>query len=656
MSPCPIQKTISCDLYCCDYINVQFLPYDNGLGDCCWTAEITKDESICDFTGKTIGVNVYDGGVLKTPNPPKNEYCFGSSQSTDITYKITIDGAECTERETTLTCDDCSLISIVVDDPTVGDECCHEFTVNVDPSLAKIHRNIKIFKASELPENDIDKVDSRNPHIVFQSVVNWMKKGKICHYSAVGADYIAVIYDRDRNILCEKLFSIPGCSCECPQDLNNILDVDMYNGPGSDCEDQQCRVNISLKDKVDLSCFDKFEMAQVFTGTGLGGIVTPLTDLVNFDATFEGGICIVSGEEITIELKLYQDGNPVPCVVTKTYTCDLRSVDINADELCKPVCPENDWTGPEPDDKSIPWDLEYPIPGYPNCYIKMKYFHREACDGYQDIQIIEYTLVSKDGCNQSFTDSEVYTMTVAAIAARNQMGFEPVLAGIDEFNKNCNSFWRATQSSCWIEWMVFTDNIGYGNADGSQTVPEGPSIKIHIKREACQADCCMRKFEVCRWKEGGEEKVSITDLGMMGTADDCTTIITDDMFPGAGIPRPCEYTCDLLAEISSTITTFKQSIESDDDFIDPDAMFVELNVVQFGESLNISVNNTNADKMRVFIIDMNGKVLLDADYELGGGSDLQFSLDMSELITGSYIYSIEVDGKFLKSDNVLIVK
>ena len=53
---------------------------------------------------------------------------------------------------------------------------------------------------------------------------------------------------------------------------------------------------------------------------------------------------------------------------------------------------------------------------------------------------------------------------------------------------------------------------------------------------------------------------------------------------------------------------------------------------------------------------MNGKVLLDADYELGGGSDLQFSLDMSELITGSYIYSIEVDGKFLKSDNVLIVK
>jgi len=653
---CQIEQTITCNLDCCDYINVQFNPYDDGLGNCCWIPDITTDESICDFTGKVITVDVYKAGVLQTPGTPNGEICFGTALSTDITYKIKIDGVECSEeRAVTLTCDDCSLISIVFDPPTVGDECCHEFSVNVDPTLANIMRYISIFKTSELPANDIDKVNRSHPDIVYYNIINWMSKGEICNYSLNPIDYVAVIYDKYGNILCEKTFNIQGCQCECPQDLNKIIDVDMFNGPGSNCPDQMCSVEISLKDKVDLSCYDRFEMTQTFKGDGNADITTPLTDMSDFDATFAGGICIGPDEEITIELKLYQNGDPVPCILTKTYTCDLRKVDLDADELCKPDCPESDWVGVGGGED--PWNITYEIPGT-TCEIKVVFYSREAC-GYQDIQIIDYDLVSTDSnatdCSQLYTDSEIYSMTVAAIAGENPMGFEPVLAGDDVNNKICDSFWRATQSSCWIEWIIYTDNSGYGNADGSWSPPNS-LWKIHVKREPCQADCCMRKFQVCRWKDSiGVEKVSITDLGMMGTADDCTTISIDNLFNIGGVTVPCEYTCDLLSDIESVINA-KQSIESGDNFVDPNALYIELNVTQFGQTLNLKVNNTNADKMRVYIIDINGKILIDTFYELKGGSDLQYSLDMSELITGTYIYSIEIDGKFLSSDNVLIVK
>ena len=58
----------------------------------------------------------------------------------------------------------------------------------------------------------------------------------------------------------------------------------------------------------------------------------------------------------------------------------------------------------------------------------------------------------------------------------------------------------------------------------------------------------------------------------------------------------------------------------------------------------------------VTIADLNGSVLERQSFEINSMLEASYMIDISKYKTGTYIYRIDVNGRFFKSDKFIIVK
>jgi hypothetical protein len=131
---------------------------------------------------------------------------------------------------------------------------------------------------------------------------------------------------------------------------------------------------------------------------------------------------------------------------------------------------------------------------------------------------------------------------------------------------------------------------------------------------------------------------------------------------GAISPEPleiCEYTCDMLQfddpllpkvpiEINEKVdeSEFEKSAED---------VFVDLKVVYSNSLMKLYIDDTNASNLNIRLYNLEGNEMINETFNLSSGTNI-LELDLSQLISGSYLYDISIDGKRIKSDKLNIVK
>lgn len=114
--PCIISKEAGCDLECCNYINVNFIPIASSDPNyCCWMPNITTDDgAVCDLSD--VSIELFDAFGSPITLGTNGELCrplsYHQSNSPilqkKIRYKISVYGEQCGDfRDVVLICGGC---------------------------------------------------------------------------------------------------------------------------------------------------------------------------------------------------------------------------------------------------------------------------------------------------------------------------------------------------------------------------------------------------------------------------------------------------------------------------------------------------------------------------------------------------------------------
>jgi hypothetical protein len=143
----------------------------------------------------------------------------------------------------------------------------------------------------------------------------------------------------------------------------------------------------------------------------------------------------------------------------------------------------------------------YPI-GCPGCLISFNYWYRPSeCGYYHDIQLGNIT-ISLQCLSCGYSANDIVQFAIDKMIRDNTISKPD--------SGNCDTFWRAFNSSCWGEW----DNDG-----------------VHVFKPCLPAQCCWKVLEVCG--EGGGQISYTTIDSYAPDPEDCLVY-----------PYPCEFTCE----------------------------------------------------------------------------------------------------------------
>lgn len=436
--------------------------------------------------------------------------------------------------------------------------------------------------------------------------------------------------DNNGNIICRKEVEVyctdPCEETTCSEDFENWLTITADEN-SLECDEDECLVTLDFEIPEEFGCFTHLS----FETTLNGEILDPNTMIIDA-STFDLSNytkCIEKGKTYEVTIKLYKGiEDTEPCIITKSTYCTIADLH----PPCIPDCP------------LVPWerqpDLQFTTTTCPECEINITYYSREACDKY-DIQI---TGIEKHNTNPNNPNAcnlcdevDTYREAVQAIINENYMKFPfPKL-----FSEPCLSTFRVSKSSCWEVW------------DMSQ---HGPNEEVVIKwviTIPCNSDCCLREVEICKLPNGD---YTMEDLGSTSTANNCGSVPA-----GTNSEQQwCHYTCNYLQNIN---TTFKQVSNTDSGIFEiikenrnnPDVIYSMINAKNNNEYLNISIKETNGKNVLIRILDMKGVVIneLQSDLNLNNNN---FNIGLDKLVSGAYLYTIEIDGIIVKSNNLVITK
>jgi hypothetical protein len=71
--------------------------------------------------------------------------------------------------------------------------------------------------------------------------------------------------------------------------------------------------------------------------------------------------------------------------------------------------------------------------------------------------------------------------------------------------------------------------------------------------------------------------------------------------------------------------------------------------------MKLYIDDTNASNLNIRLYNLEGNEMINETFNLSSGTNI-LELDLSQLISGSYLYDISIDGKRIKSDKLNIVK
>jgi len=621
----------------CGYNIEPILQHTN---DCCYDLTFQKTtEYDCDNDLNVTLVEL-DANGNEVPNTTYESTLNGSVNICDnnsdgiLKYKVTYTNANdvCVGYEVIeLQCDNCcNDIQInVLPSSTTENDCCYKFDIIQSSTTCDSIYKVKI-------------INVENNQQIYNSVFDPNSINvELCQYNPDEKNIKFEFENANGDLICDKYITLPGCSCECPDDIDDWVIISTDSS--IDCPDN-CLITHSVQIPYGFECFTEFEIIteRELLDTSFVQTIFPKDSIQNLLTTIanlnSAKICLDNYRSYNFTIKFYRDGDTIPCVVEKDTWCSLPSVSRAA---CSIGC-DSTWT-PQP-------DIILPVPGT-TCEMKINYETREKCDGpdgepWQDVHIYKIEIIDSTGntsdCNLS--EAEKYKIALNMTVAINEMDFKPRINGN---YPSCYDQWRVTKASCWATWtyMVYVNNDTLA-----------PTYKTFTITEECETDCCARRIEVCRFSDNS---VVIKDLGILIAQDSCatTTFFTPDVFPNVSIEIPCDFTCDYLDGQEFSYKTSTPNETGKNIFLkDKNDLFLKYQVEITKDKLNLFIDKTNANNLQIIISDVQGKKMQIFESQLNQNSLNTFSLDLSKYNSGAYVYNIIIDGQLFESDKFIITK
>lgn len=296
--------------------------------------------------------------------------------------------------------------------------------------------------------------------------------------------------------------------------------------------------------------------------------------------------------------------------------------------------------------------------------ITYEFAFRNACGEYQDIQILSYTVTTASGTVTS--SSELYALIIEHIIEKQgaTTGFLPNTDNMANNEERCDTTWRVMAGSCWayMDVSIIADlELGEAillSSPGYEELPTSTipgTIADHIinfgsdamgtgfNETRCESDCCLQRIKVCVEMINDEPVWSKTLLDLPDEQIDCDELTLEY----SGYDLPCEPRCSWLVSMGYYWGNNKIIINEPK----PQAITTKLSYNQ----IEITSNAYKQGTMDVKIYDNIGNLLITKNKVLGTGQQ-RMLINTTELRTGTYHYTITINGKIMKSNKFVIVK
>lgn len=419
----------------------------------------------------------------------------------------------------------------------------------------------------------------------------------------------------------QGVVDISSC-CNCPETKDSWLSfTSEYNGP--DCGPNQCKITPVVTIPPDITCYKYYAGVEV----NIDGDYNPTTST----STSLPSYCVDKGVSLDYIVTLLKNPNDDP----NESNCILEAVSPPCDKPeavpCTPDCPETPF--------SINHRLthQFELLNCPGCFIEVTYTWRIACtEQYQDIQILEIEFPAGSPCANCFIEDIYESALAGIIGLSNQtIGFVPLN------NPDCSIQWRVSNAGCWgkehLYYQVGTSGV----------------IREVVRWHPCECincNCCYQRLQVCRT---GESQVTITPIGPPTMQGTCTGFVVGDNNQLFYCIPACEWAGQVngvydIPIVDGIGTHGKISAETD--------ILEHRIITNFSKDrLDIELHTKSAKSSILSIYDINGNLVATDNYPVLTGLNI-FHFNSNNFNSGTYLFTLIVDGKKLFNDKFVIVR
>ena len=278
------------------------------------------------------------------------------------------------------------------------------------------------------------------------------------------------------------IVQLPNC-CNCPPPADSWLTLNVEND--SDCGPGKCKIVPVLTIPEDITCFDGY-LAMVEYSDGdyedLWDGIAPTPIENNLPS-----VCVNNGETITYYVGLtapvYQDWDIFCNLIVTSPVCVVptEEEDEPIPGACVPDCHNTPFVSSKME--TLMFEL---IDVCPGCFVTVTYCWRDACDYWQDIQILEMVFDEDSPCANCDIEKVYENVLTGIIALSNRP--EPAPDFEPKESPDCSTIWRVANAGCWKERKWY-------QIDLTGVYKE---VIIWTPCDYNGMACCLQQMRVCR--------------------------------------------------------------------------------------------------------------------------------------------------------------
>lgn len=496
---------------------------------------------------------------------------------------------------------------------SVNDDCCLVIDI-YNPNCNDPAFILEIFDGTNWVGKGLDTSDNDNVQFIY------------CPPSGTSSVTYRVLYANKYNLnnphcntpgfvegITKKTATVDiDCCKECPEGYQSWLNV--TSTKSNDCPDNGCKVTHSFDMPDSISCYTSY---KIDTDSNSTAVLPILGDSLS-------GIdrCIEAGTTFNVSLTLYTDDGD-SCIIDKSVECDEPRDTMDFQPPCVPDCEETPF-GPVD-------SLRFAFHGCSGslCAVQVFFTSREACNIWQDIQIVRMEL--SDGCS-GCSDAYIYQQALLAIMSHNPMGFAPIDTG-------CATSWRVTQGGCWSDWEYYYLDPVAGITD-----------TIRVLEPCSQTDCCLQPMTVC--KTENPQTITITyDSTYVPPSINCDSTWLEN--PETGWISQCLPKCDWLEDFDDTHTppdtVWAKQVKKIGEIL-PDKIGFKFFVLD--DEVHLQIRNEGVSDLNIMITDVLGKLWVKETKKLLNGENT-IKIPITNFKRGAYFLSIKVHGVIVKTEKFI---
>ncbi|MCO5250489.1 MAG: T9SS type A sorting domain-containing protein [Candidatus Kapabacteria bacterium] len=349
--------------------------------------------------------------------------------------------------------------------------------------------------------------------------------------------------------------------------------------------------------------------------------------------------CLGPGESTSIQLFLlaspeeYLLSPLAGCKVYSSFSCDTVPI-IEFPEIdppCSEECPDSAWTT-----YTDVFSMGSPCSA---CLIYVEYVARR-CNGKQELQIVRFFTPHLPNCI-GCPDDVIYSEAIKYIINKNAMNFEP------REEEDCDTTWRVGVGSCWATWEYYQYIMKW-----QDNGPSGPGwvsvLDTIVVREVCDSvQCCFDIVTVCRLSEDAID-ISIDSVSNRFVNCDFQSKLTY-----SGLFVFCTPACNWLDSLEGEYQYIlgKENIFED---TNPSSEFI-INSYTLNENIVFEIQSQKSTDVDIRIYDLLGNLII-AKTTRTSTRLSEHKIDLTQFQSGTYIYSVVIGSKLIKSDKFIYLK